>query len=133
MNYVFAIFIFITGVFANDLMKGFEAINQGDFIQAQIHLQKACDNKNAKGCFGLGLMHYRGDGAAQDYAKATIYYKKACDSGEVLGCFNLAAMHDTGMGAKRDKARAKELFKLARDMDYEAGCEEYKLLTEKGY
>lgn len=133
MRYFILLSFFSVMLFANSLADGLEAISRGDFIQAKNHLQKACEEGNTKGCLGLGLMYYRGDGVKQDYSKAAMLYRKSCDGGEVVGCFNLGTMYDIGIGVTESKNYAKKLFKMACDMNSNHGCAEYRLLTEQGY
>ena len=133
MRHVFVFIIVSTLLIASDLMRGFEAINQGNFPLAKNFLQKACDGGNAKGCFGLGLMYYRGDGVEQDYSNAAMLYRKACDGGEMGGCFNLATMYDVGTGVQQSKSYAKKLFKIVCDTTRENGCAEYELLVSQGH
>jgi hypothetical protein len=133
MRHFFILSFFIALLIANDLEKGLEAISEGNFPKAKTYLQKACDEGNTKGCFGLGLMHYRGDGVEQNYSQAAMLYRKACDGGEVGGCFNLATMYDAGIGVQQSKSYAKKLFKMACDMTHENGCAEYELLVSQGY
>jgi len=47
---------------------------------------KGCELGDADGCLFLGLMHYRGEGAARDENKARALFGKACDGGLVQGC-----------------------------------------------
>ena len=63
-------------------------LNAGDYQQ----YKNACDGGNARGCFNLGLMYYKGRGVKQDDFKAKELYGKACDGGCAGGCYNLGFM-----------------------------------------
>lgn len=48
--------------------------------------QKACDLKDASGCYELGSIYFAGFYVKQDLAKAKESYGKACDLGDQKGC-----------------------------------------------
>ena len=50
------------------------------------YYEKACDLKDATGCYNVGVQYYNGKAEKRDIAEAKQYFGKACDLGEQKGC-----------------------------------------------
>jgi TPR repeat protein len=48
--------------------------------------KNACDTGNAKGCYNLGLMYYKGISVRQNKSKAKELFGKACKYGYAYSC-----------------------------------------------
>ena len=84
--------------FSKDLIEsGFEAYKKGDYQKAVQLLQKACDSREAVGCFGLGLLYQNGQGVRQNFSTAKQYYGKACDLGIQKGCDLYRKLNERGV------------------------------------
>lgn len=121
---------FATFSFADLVNEGLNAAYAGEHKKAINLLLKACESKDASGCYNLGFIYYQGVGVERDYQKAFNLYKKACESKSVKGCYNLGFMHYKGVGVKQDRSRAREIYAKACDLGMKIGCENYKTLSE---
>jgi len=75
--------------------------------------QKRCDGGEARGCYNLGLMYYKGEGVRQDKVKAAELYTKACHGDYLPACNNLGLMYKNGDGVRQDLLEAAQLFQHA--------------------
>jgi len=80
-----------------------------DLVEAAAMAKKACDGKNAPGCFHLGLVK----DAANDFAGATKAYEAACGLGVFQGCTNYAINLIKGVGGTTDVKRGLELLETS--------------------
>ena len=93
-----SVILLTTGFCEDFFWLGLEAYDKGEFDKAAIQWQKACDNKNALGCYNLGVMYEEGKGPKQDYNKVADLYKQACDGGVSDSCSNLGILYKTVKG-----------------------------------
>ncbi len=77
--------------------------------------RKACDGRDAKGCFKLGVMYADGRGVKQDDKKAVELWKKAADQGHARAQDTLGNRYVFARGVKQDYKKAAELWKKAAD------------------
>lgn len=122
--------LFSVGFSENLTKLGAEAYNKGDYQKTLDLWQKACDEGNALGCGGLGILYKNGIGVKQDYQKAAHFYQKACNGGEALGCGVLGTLYKNGQGVEQDYQKAAQLYKKACDMGKANGCNNLKELTK---
>ncbi|MCA2978140.1 MAG: sel1 repeat family protein [Myxococcaceae bacterium] len=80
-----------------------------DLAEAAAVAKKACDGKNAPGCFHLGLVK----DAANDFPGATKAYESACGLQVFQGCTNLGINLIKGVGVGADVKRGLELLETA--------------------
>jgi TPR repeat protein len=98
------------------------------------HYQKSCDDKNATGCYHIGVFYDNGMSVVeQNSSKAKEYFEKACEGGEAKGCFKLAFLYDIGKDVEQDYQAAKKYYGKACDLGDEKGCDDYEDLSTKGY
>ena len=104
MKRVFVLLAVLFSVgFSENLTKlGAEAYNQGDYQKTLDLWQKACDEGNALGCGGLGILYKNGIGVKQDYQKAAHFYQKACNGGEALGSCVLVNLYKNSQRVEED-------------------------------
>jgi uncharacterized protein len=62
---------------AQDVDKGLEAANRGDFATALQEWRPLAEQGNADAQFNLGVMYSKGRGVPQDYVEAVNWYRRA--------------------------------------------------------
>ncbi|WRB72224.1 SEL1-like repeat protein [Helicobacter pylori] len=65
---------------------GMLSYDKQDFSKAKKYFERACGLNNGRGCNGLGVLYYNGDGVKQDFKKAVALFEKACKLGNQLAC-----------------------------------------------
>ena len=86
---------------------------QKNYAQAVRLLRPWAERGDAQARYGLGLMHYHGQGVAQDYAKAREWFEKAAAQGDADAQYNLGVMYNNGRGGAQNYAKAREWFEKA--------------------
>ncbi|WP_334091167.1 tetratricopeptide repeat protein, partial [Helicobacter typhlonius] len=109
---------------SNTLLKaamGFA--KDGDYESALGLFAQSCEQGNAAGCFGTGLIYmYGANTGMPNPQKAVTYYYKACVGGDAVACANLAMAYDNGNGIKEDKEQAAQLYEVACQGGDSLGC-----------
>jgi MYXO-CTERM domain-containing protein len=94
-----------------------------DGAEAVRFYDKACQQKNADGCNGVGFAYYTAKkGVGWDVRKATEYYDKGCQLGGAQACSNIAEMYRYGIAAAADPKKAFEVFTKACELYSQYGC-----------
>ncbi|WP_110558075.1 tetratricopeptide repeat protein [Helicobacter cinaedi] len=124
----------ITGAPLDDMLENVNESNtalksamsfakQGDYESALQLFMQSCDQGNAAGCFGSGLIYmYGANSGVPNPQKAVDYYYKACVGGDAVACANLAMAYDNGQGVKEDKDQAAQLYEVACQGGDSLGC-----------
>ena len=89
------------------------AMQQKNYAQTVRLLRPWAERGDAQAQYGLGLMHYHGQGVTQDYIKAREWFEKAAAQGLAAAQYNLGLMYHAGRGVARDYAKAREWFEKA--------------------
>ena len=79
---------------------------QGDDATAFAHWQTLAEAGDAEAQLTLGLLHYQGDGTAQDSAKAREWFEKAAAQGSPEAQYRLGLIYESGIGVTPDDAQA---------------------------
>lgn len=95
---------------AQDLMKGYEAFESGDFTTA-LREWKAQGSAVAQN--NVGTMYEHGQGVAQDYQEAVKWYRLSAAQGLAVAQQNLGAMYRDGKGVLQDYREALKWFRMA--------------------
>jgi len=121
---VVILFLLISiNIFADSISDAYTEVEKGNHQKARYIFNKACKNKNPKGCINLALMYKNGAGVEIDYLKTISLWEKACEMNDPDGCIRAAFMHSESKKIKTDKVKAKELFKKACNLGDSLGCE----------
>lgn len=105
------------------LKSAMEFAKNGDYQNALDLFARSCEQGNAAGCFGSGLIYmYGANTGIPDKQKGAQYYYKACVGGDAVACANLAMAYDNGDGVKEDKAQASQLYEVACQGGDSLGC-----------
>ncbi len=75
--------------------------------------EKSAKQGNPLAQFKLGLMYYKGRGAARDYTKAVHWWRRAAEQGFAEALNNLGMMYGNGDGVEQDYGQAHKWFDLA--------------------
>ncbi len=113
-------FMPFTPLAAQDLQKGGDAYNAGDYATALQEWTPLAEAGNVSAQYNLGVMYKNGQGVPQDYAEAVRLYRLAADQGDANAQKNLGDMYANGQGVLQDNAEAVRWYRLA----VEAGHEE---------
>ena len=105
-------------VMAQDLDKGLDAANAGDFATALQEWRPLAVQGHANAQFNLGFMYDNGNGVLQDYAEAVVLYRKAAEQGLARAQSNLGVMYANGNGVVQDYAEAAVWYRLAAEQGY---------------
>ncbi|MCZ6588730.1 MAG: tetratricopeptide repeat protein [Alphaproteobacteria bacterium] len=100
-------------VAAQNLNKGMEAHNRGDFATALREFRPLAEQGVAYAQFNLGFMHTFGHGVPQDYAEAMKWYAKAAEQGFVHAQHNLGIMHNYDHGVPQNYVEAVKWYRMA--------------------
>lgn len=98
-----------------DLRKGFESAQKGDFTSALKFWQPLAEKGVAQAQSYLGLMYDSGQGVPQDYKLAVKWYTLAAEKGFAQAQFNLASMYENGQGVPQDYKLAVKFYTLAAE------------------
>jgi TPR repeat protein len=90
------------------------------------YLNKGCDGKVPKACFGLGVnLLMQGSGTAEEVIKGVASIRQACDDKFGEACFFLGTI-SAGLikleGLERNEALAKDYYKKACDYGHQQSC-----------
>jgi TPR repeat protein len=102
-------------VYAQDLEKALEAVQNGDYDTALKEWRLAAEQGNARAQYNLGVMHQKGEGVTQDYQEAVKWYRLAAEQGNASAQFTLGYMYDNGEGVAEDNMQAVKWYRKAAE------------------
>lgn len=108
-----------SSVVAQDLGKGLEAYNRGDYATALREWIPLAERGNRNAQFNLGRMHENGKGMPQNDAKAISWYGKAAEQGHELAQFNLGGIYRFSQSIPRDYTEAAHWYRKAAEQGNE--------------
>ena len=106
-------FMAFTPVAAQDLQKGVDAAETGDYTTAIKEFRPLAEQGNANAQSNLGVMYKNGDGVPQDYAEAVKWYRLAAEQGYAEAQTSVGFMYSTGQGVLQDNIIAHMWWNLA--------------------
>lgn len=92
-----------------DFLKGYEAYQKGDLIQAMTLLKKAADAGHAAAQAGFGYILDKTD----DDQEAVRYYRMSAEQGHVDGMYGLGSLYLMGEGVTQDLAEGRKWIEKA--------------------
>lgn len=93
--FIFCITFCLLGAKESKLLnEAQEAYKRGDYKMAIELFERACENKEGKGCSNLASMYDKGEGVKKNKAKAMQLFQKACDSGDMGICILLGIIYE---------------------------------------
>ena len=116
---ILALFLFAPAlVLAEDLQKGLEAYETGDYETALAQCLPLAEEGDAGAQFCVGRMYGNGFGVAMDDAEALKWYGLAAASGHAEAQFNLGVIYYYGQGVEQDYEEAFKWFSKAAEQGH---------------
>ena len=113
------LFVFLgTKMSAQEIDKGYEAYNDGDYATALNEWKPIAEQGYAFAQYNLGIMYEYGNGVAKDYAEAVKWYRLSAEQGYAISQYSLGLMHSNGYGVLKDKAEAVKWWRLSAEQGY---------------
>ena len=129
---IISVVMLATSAFAQDLNKGWDAYEAGDYATALQEFRPLAGQGNAYAQTNLGFMYESGQGVPQDYAEAVKWYRMAAEQGNALGQTNLGVMHEKGKGVPKGYAEAVEWYRLAAEQGHASAQTNLGVMYDKG-
>jgi TPR repeat protein len=107
-----------TQVFAQEINKGYEAYNDGDYATALKEWKPIAEQGYAFAQYNLGIIYEYGDGVSKDYAEAVKWYGLSAEQGYAIGQYSLGLMYSNGYGVLKDKTEAVKWWRLSAEQGY---------------
>ena len=107
-----------TQMSAQEIDKGYEAYNDGDYATALNEWKPIAEQGYAFAQYNLGIMYEYGNGVAKDYAEAVKWYRLSAEQGYAIGQYSLGLMYSNGYGVLKDKAEAVKWWGLSAEQGY---------------
>jgi TPR repeat protein len=107
-----------TQMSAQEIDKGYEAYNDGDYATALNEWKPIAEQGYAFAQYNLGIMYEYGNGVAKDYAEAVKWYRLSAEQGNAIGQYSLGLMYSNGYGILKDKAEAVKWWRLSAEQGY---------------
>jgi enhanced entry protein LpnE len=102
------------------------------FSKAFSWYQKAANQNNPEGQYGLGYMYDTGTGVPQNNETAMIWYKKAAEQGNSNAALAIGYNYDNGVGVKKDEAQAIQWYTKGADLGNASAQYNLGLMYEQG-
>ena len=113
---VLALFLLIPAlVLAQDLQKGLQAYDMGDYETALAQCLPLAEEGDAGAQFCIGRMYGNGFGVGMDDAEALKWHGLAAASGHPEAQFNLGVMYANGWGVDMNDAEAANYYRQAAE------------------
>ena len=110
--------LFGTQMSAQEIDKGYEAYNDGDYATALQEWKPLAEQGYAFAQYNLGIMYEYGNGVAKDYAEAVKWYRLSAEQGYAISQYSLGLMYSNGYGVLKDKAEAVKWWRLSAEQGY---------------
>ena len=107
-----------TQMSAQEIDKGYEAYNDGDYATAHKEWKPLAEQGYAFAQYNLGILYEYGNGVPKDYAEAVKWYRLSAEQGYAISQYSLGLMHINGYGVLKDKAEAVKWWRLSAEQGY---------------
>ena len=107
-----------TQMSAQEIDKGYEAYNDGDYATALKEWKPLAEQGYAFAQYNLGILYEYGNGVPKDYAEAVKWYRLSAEQGYAISQYSLGLMHSNGYGVLKDKAEAVKWWRLSAEQGY---------------
>jgi uncharacterized protein len=95
--------------------EGIDAFERGDYTNALKEFQALVENNDAKGQYGMAIMHDLGEGVAQSPEEAAKWYRLSADQGYADAQNNLGVMYENGEGVAQNYEEALKWYRHAAE------------------
>ncbi len=107
-----------TQMSAQEIDKGYEAYNDGDYATALKEWKPLAEQGYAFAQYNLGILYEYGNGVPKDYAEAVKWYRLSAEQGYAISQYSLGLMYSNGYGVLKDKAEAVKWWRLSAEQGY---------------
>jgi TPR repeat protein len=107
-----------TQISAQEIDKGYEAYNDGDYATALKEWKPLAEQGYAFAQYNLGILYEYGNGVPKDYAEAVKWYRLSAEQGYAISQYSLGLMYSNGYGVLKDKAEAVKWWRLSAEQGY---------------
>ena len=121
MNILVVCILFVllgTQMFAQEIDKGYESYNDGDYVTALQEWKPLAEQGYAFAQYNLGILYEYGNGVPKDYAEAVKWYRLSAEQGYAISQYSLGLMYSNGYGVLKDKAEAVKWWRLSAEQGY---------------
>jgi len=115
-----------------NLVAAITAGKQGDDATAFAHWQTLAEAGDAEAQLTLGLLHYQGDGTAQDSTQARVWLEKAAAQNNATAQYMLGVLYQRGEGGAQDHAKARTWLEKAAAQGHAQAQYNLGVLYENG-
>jgi uncharacterized protein len=95
--------------------EAMDAFDRGDYPGALKEFQELAENNDARGQYGLGVMHDMGQGVPENLEEAAKWYRLAAEQGYADAQNNLGTMYEDGEGVARNYEEAMKWYLKAAE------------------
>ena len=107
-----------TQMFAQEIDKGYESYNDGDYVTALQEWKPLAEQGYAFAQYNLGILYEYGNGVPKDYVEAVKWYRLSAEQGYAISQYSLGLMYSNGYGVLKDKAEAVKWWRLSAEQGY---------------
>ena len=107
-----------TQMSAQEIDKGYEAYNDGDYATALQEWKPLAEQGYAFAQYNLGILYEYGNGVPKDYVEAVKWYRLSAEQGYAISQYSLGLMYSNGYGVLKDKAEAVKWWRLSAEQGY---------------
>ena len=107
-----------TQMFAQEIDKGYESYNDGDYATALQEWKPLAEQGYAFAQYNLGILYEYGNGVPKDYVEAVEWYRLSAEQGYAISQYSLGLMYSNGYGVLKDKAEAVKWWRLSAEQGY---------------
>ena len=107
-----------TQISAQEIDKGYEAYNDGDYATALKEWKPLAEQGYAFAQYNLGILYEYGNGVPKDYAEAVKWYRLSSEQGYAISQYSLGLIYSNGYGVLKDKAEAVKWWRLSAEQGY---------------
>ena len=107
-----------TQMFAQEIDKGYESYNDGDYATALQEWKPLAEQGYAFAQYNLGILYEYGNGVPKDYVEAVKWYRLSAEQGYAISQYSLGLMYNNGYGVLKDKAEAVKWWRLSAEQGY---------------
>ncbi len=93
-----------------------DAFDRGDALTALKEFQALADSNDARGQYGLGIMHDLGEGVPQSSEQAAKWYRLSAEQDYADAQNNLGVMYENGEGVPRNYDTAMKWYRKAAEL-----------------
>ena len=117
---VYAFFLTLQPVQAEDLDEVIHAMREGNFAEAYCILRPYADAGDADAQYNIGWMYLNGYGLAINDSLALEWWQRAADQGHTDASFSIAMLYNLGEGqVEKDMGKAIDYYLLAAEDGHE--------------